>query len=88
MFSTSNALAEELLIKHHGNHGNRVSHHGHNNYPATKLKVTADDDLIDGDVKRAVLRKLRVTRKLREQFSELRSKSSEQKQYLPKRLKL
>ena len=70
------------------NHGNTVSHLEHNNYPETKLKVTADYDLIDGEVKRAVMKKLRVIRKLRKQFNELRSKTSEQKQYLPKRLKI
>ena len=70
------------------NHGNTVSHHEHNNYPDTKLKVIADYDLIGGEFKRAVMKKLRVARKLRKQFNELRSKTSEQKQYLPKRLKL
>ena len=39
------------------NHGNTVSHHEHNNYPETKLKVIADYDLIGGEFKRAIMRK-------------------------------
>lgn len=42
-----------------------VSHHEHDNYPETKLEVTADYDLTDGEFKRAVMKKLSFTRKLR-----------------------
>lgn len=45
------------------NHGNTVSHLEHNNYPETKLKVTADYDLIDGEFKRAVMKKLKSYKK-------------------------
>ena len=47
MFSTSNALAEELLIKHHGNQDNTASQGENDNSPETELKASEDRDLTD-----------------------------------------
>lgn len=64
MFTTSNALVEEQLIKHHEKPWLTVSHHECDNYPGTKLEVTAAYDLTDGEFNRAVMKKLSFTKKL------------------------
>lgn len=58
MFTTSNVLSEEQLIKSHENHGNNVSQKTNDRSRKTKLKVTEYCDFTDREFKIVVMKKL------------------------------
>ena len=63
-------------------HGNMTSQKENKNSPETKQKVIRDCDLTDKEFKIAVMKKLKELQE--RQFSEVRSKINEQKEYITK----
>ena len=85
MLGTSNALAEEQLIKHDEKHNDTVSQKENDNSPETKLKVMKYCHLTDGEFKIAVMEKLsELQQDLEEQFNEFRNKINKDKEYFTK----